>query len=187
LIKENFLIALGGNTKSRWGGPSATLRASLDELRKNNLLVECVSRLYATACFPAGAGPDYVNAAASIRFEGSSHELLALLNQVELTFGRERTERWGQRTLDLDLIAQGDSILPDSATHAYWRNLDLNSQSTQAPQELILPHPRLQDRAFVLVPLMDIAPDWKHPILGLSVSEMLARLPADEIAQVHPI
>ena len=96
--------------------------------------------------------------------------------QIERDNERVRTQRWGPRTLDIDLIAHGQAILPDLATYDHWRTLPLDAQKTDVPAKLILPHPRLQDRAFVLVPLADVAPDWVHPTLGQSVSEMVTDL-----------
>ena len=101
--------------------------------------------------------------------------------------GRERVQRWGQRTLDLDLIAYGDLVLPDLSTHARWRNLSLEAQIGQTPGELILPHPRMQGRAFVLVPMADIAPDWVHPILGRSVQQLLDALPQAQKDEVQAL
>ena len=80
----------------------------------------------------------------------------------------------------------GDLVLPDAQTHRRWRELAPEDQARQAPDQLILPHPRLQDRAFVLVPLADVAPDWRHPLSGLSVDQMLQALPAEDVAAVVP-
>ncbi len=146
-----------------------------------------MSRLFATPCFPPGTGPDYVNAAAVIATSLDPPTLLGHLNAIEDRFGRQRVQRWGQRTLDLDLLAYEDLVLPDAATHDHWRNLPPDAQVHQAPDTLILPHPRLQDRAFVLVPLAEIAPDWRHPRLMITVLEMLNRLEMAEIAAVTPL
>lgn len=153
------------------------------------LEVAAVSRLYRTPCFPAGAGPDYVNAAADLRIPAdlSPEGLLALFHRVEADHGRRRDTRWGMRTLDIDLLAYDDSVLPDAATQDAWRALPPDRQAQVAPNRLILPHPRLQDRAFVLVPLADVAPGWCHPRTGLSVSEMLAALPEADRAAVVPL
>ena len=182
-----YLIALGGNLPVGEAAPIDTLRAALARLAELGVQVEAVSGFYETPCFPAGAGPDYVNAAARLSSGLTPHELLDLLHQVEAEFGRARQQRWGMRTLDLDLIAAGTTVLPDQETLTRWMDLPLDAQKTRAPDRLILPHPRLQDRAFVLVPLADVALSWRHPVAGLDVAQMLARIDPAEIAQVRRI
>jgi len=184
---EGALIALGGNMPSEKGAAAVTLRLALARLEAHGCALQAVSRFFSTPCFPPGAGPDFVNAAAVVTCRGGAEDMLALLHEVEAEFGRERVTRWGQRTLDLDLIAMGDAVLPDVETYGMWRDLPPDEQGTRAPDRLILPHPRLQDRGFVLVPLADVAPDWRHPVLGQSVTEMLAALPEEERAQIVPL
>lgn len=181
------LIALGGNLEGDSGPPEAAIRAAIGEIAQMLGPVAAASPLYRTPCFPAGAGPDYVNAAIRLECGGDPAELLSGLHAIETRHGRARTQRWGMRTLDLDLLAVGDLVLPDAAEQSAWRALPADLQRMRAPDELILPHPRLQDRAFVLVPLADVAPDWVHPLLGLSVAEMLDRLPAADRAEVVPL
>ncbi len=101
--------------------------------------------------------------------------------------GRIREKRWGQRTLDLDLIASADMVLPDFETHRFWRTLPPEDQLKKTPDQLILPHPRLQDRAFVIVPLAEIAPNWAHPVLDLSIMQMLEALPQEDRDAVRRI
>lgn len=146
-----------------------------------------VSRFYRTPAFPAGSGPDFVNAAFSIDWPGTPDALLALLHEVEAEAGRTRTHRWEARVLDLDLVAFGDCVRPDAATQTEWRNLPLDQAATRAPDRLILPHPRLQERGFVLVPMADIAPEWRHPLTGKTVTEMLAALPPADLGEIRPI
>ncbi len=146
-----------------------------------------ISRLFNTPCFPAGAGPDFVNAAASIMCEFPPSELLTLLHLVEIRLGRVRENRWSARTLDIDLIAMGDLVLPDRETHLQWLKLPPDRHSKCAPKELILPHPRMQERAFVLIPLAEVAPDWRHPVLSQTVTEMVQNLPERARQEVKPL
>lgn len=184
---QEYLIALGGNLPSDSGPPAETLRAAVRALAAAPVTITAISRFFETPCFPAGAGPDYVNAALSLRSTLTPAAMLDLLHQIEAQFGRRRQQRWGMRTLDLDLIAAGDLVLPDAQTHGAWRFMQPEDQARSVPDRLILPHPRLQDRAFVLVPLADVAPDWVHPLIGQTVAKMCAALPADARAEMRPL
>jgi 2-amino-4-hydroxy-6-hydroxymethyldihydropteridine diphosphokinase len=188
-MEQHALVALGANLPFESRTPAENLRLALASLVASGHAIVAISRFYQTPCFPAGAGPDYVNAACVVRFsaELSPQNVLNVLHRVENRFGRRREQRWGMRTLDLDLLALGDSVLPDTATQEHWRNLPLADQKRLAPDGLILPHPRLQDRAFVLVPLADVAPDWRHPLTGQTVAAMTASLPAAERAAMRPM
>lgn len=183
---RSALIALGANIVSPYGPPEVTLHAALGEVAQLVGKVTGKSRFFRTPCFPAGAGPDYVNAAVALSTTLSAPAILSALHRIEADFGRERVQRWGMRTLDLDLLALDALVLPDAATHAAWRALPPDLQKMRAPEELILPHPRLQDRAFVLVPLADVAPDWLHPILRQTVRQMRDACPAADLAEVVP-
>lgn len=184
---KSAIIGLGANISVHGGDLSQALQAGLYMLTGEGVEIQSVSRFYSTPCFPAGAGPDYVNAAALLRVEQTAVDLLSRLHKVEDTMGRERAERWGQRTLDLDLLALGDEIAPDLAGFLHWRDLPLEDQPMRVPEQLILPHPRLQDRAFVLVPMADIAPNWLHPVTQLSTRQMLADLDPAEVAKIKPL
>lgn len=181
------LIALGANQSSRVGTPSETLAAAIVALSDSPLKVEQSSRFFATPCFPQGTGPDYVNATVTVSGLTDPYQIMDILHGIEAEFGRERRSRWGQRCLDLDLIAVADNVLPNRDVLAHWMNLPLDQQTTETPDTLILPHPRLQDRGFVLVPLAEIAPDWVHPILGKSVLELRDALPEAEKTAPRPL
>ncbi|WP_240784175.1 2-amino-4-hydroxy-6-hydroxymethyldihydropteridine diphosphokinase [Tabrizicola caldifontis] len=184
-----LLVAFGANLPFDGAGPAETILKSVAALSGEGLQLFALSRFFATPCFPAGAGPDYVNAAALLTCSEDVDltSILARLHAVEARFGRERAQRWGMRTLDIDLLAVGDSVLPDAETQDRWRLLPPEAQVRTTPDRLILPHPRLQDRAFVLVPLADVAPDWVHPRTGLGVLQMLDALPPEDRAAVKPL
>ncbi len=183
------IVAFGANLPVGGSLPDKTISASFSALCEIGLTLVSLSKLYVTPCFPAGAGPDYVNAAATICYpsEWRPEDLLAALHRVEAQFGRSRQARWGMRTLDIDLIAIGDAVLPDPATLRQWIDLPADHQRCEAPVQLILPHPRLQDRAFVLIPIADIMPNWRHPLLNLTIRDLLAALPEKDREDVREI
>ena len=160
---------------------------ALSDFVSAGIKIRSMSRFFSTPCFPAGAGPDFVNAVVSVSWQGDADSLMHRLHALEARHGRERTQRWGQRTLDLDLIAMRTTVLPDMKEFSLWRDLALDRQIIESPAKLILPHPRLQDRAFVLVPLADIAADWCHPVSGASVRRMVDALPPSDVEAVRPL
>ena len=186
-LRHIAVVALGGNVASHVGDPAATLAAAIIALKSDSVQIVAVSQFYQTPCFPAGVGPDYINAAAILSTDLEPGIFLNLLHRTEAEFGRQRRQRWGNRTLDLDLLAYDDLISPDPATYKDWRDLAPEEQVLRAPAELILPHPRLHERAFVLVPLQDIARHWRHPVLGMDVDQMVAGLPPADVAAVIPV
>ncbi|MDW3224576.1 MAG: 2-amino-4-hydroxy-6-hydroxymethyldihydropteridine diphosphokinase [Paracoccaceae bacterium] len=183
-IRSVALIALGSNRSSVQGDPREAVQKGIQSIVEIYEMIRGVSPLYSTPAFPPGSGPDFVNAVLAIETEDSPEKVIKTLHEIEKRMGRTRETRWGPRTLDLDLIALGSEVRPDRQTHAEWRDLSLEQQLARAPDHLILPHPRAQERAFVLVPLADVAPGWVHPVLGKTVSEMLAALPEQEKEQV---
>lgn len=184
--EETALVAFGSNDPPRGLGPDEMVRRGIADLGTEAVRVLRASSLYSTPCFPAGAGPDYANAAAVVATTLSPEALLAHLHDVEARHGRTRKVRWGRRSLDIDLLAYGDAVLPDAATFEAWLRLDPTEQLGCMPDRLIVPHPRLQDRAFVLVPLAEIAPEWEHPVLKKTVADMLRERPERELAEIRP-
>jgi 2-amino-4-hydroxy-6-hydroxymethyldihydropteridine diphosphokinase len=158
-----ILIALGANLPSPAGGPEQTLEAALRQLAANGVHIVARSRWYHTAPVPVSDQPWFVNGVARVETALDPAALLTLLRQVEQAFGRQRTVRNAARTLDLDII-------------------DYDNRVENTP-ELILPHPRMQERAFVLLPLAELAPGWRHPTLGKTVKNMISALPPEQKAE----
>lgn len=187
LREGNFLVALGSNATSKAGDPADTVRAALASLDQGPVRVLARSRLYVSPFVPAGAEPDVVNAVALCESHLGASALLSHLHEIEADFDRERKVRWTTRTLDLDLLTMDQIVLPDQSTLREWVKLPPKDQQTLAPETLILPHPRMQDRAFVLVPAADVAPDWRHPLLEKTIREMIADLPKSDVDAMRPL
>ncbi|WP_116084970.1 2-amino-4-hydroxy-6-hydroxymethyldihydropteridine diphosphokinase [Tropicimonas sp. IMCC34011] len=171
-------VALGSNAASRAGSPARTVTAAMRAMERCGFVILRRSRLYRTAAFPAGSGPDFVNAVVTVSTTMGPRDALAALHEIEAAFGRRRHRRWAPRALDLDLLWLGDSVLPGRSEWQRWRKLAPERQRAEAPDELILPHPRIADRPFVLVPLAEAAPDWHHPVTGQTPADMIRSLPA---------
>lgn len=181
------LIAIGANLPFEKRGPERTVVVAMERLEEATGARPFCSRLWSTPAFPAGSGPDYVNAAAALPWDRGADALLTLLHGIEGALGRKRAGRWEARIIDLDLIALGDEIRPDRAGFEAWFRLPPEEAARKTPEQLILPHPRLHERGFVLAPLEEVAPEWRHPVLGLTVREMRASLPPAALDGVWPI
>lgn len=178
------LVAVGSNVPFGHLSVAESVESAIEIFPHSVCAIRATSSFYRTAAFPAGSGPDFVNAALAVETSLSPQNFLAMLHDIEEQFGRVRSQRWGPRTLDLDLIGFDDCVLPDRATYDLWATLDASEQQTRAPDELILPHPRLAERAFVLVPLVEVAPDWIHPVSGRSVRQMFDALTDCDLGEV---
>ncbi|WP_299612838.1 2-amino-4-hydroxy-6-hydroxymethyldihydropteridine diphosphokinase [uncultured Tateyamaria sp.] len=184
--RSNILVALGSNMSSDVGSPIETLQKAISELENLGAVIRAKSRFFRTPAVPSGSGPDFVNAALAIDAPWSAPETISRLHEIEAGLGRRRAGRWEQRIIDLDLLAHGDAIRPNVATVRTWMELPLDKQRDTAPGQLLLPHPRMHERAFVLVPLADVAPDWVHPITRRSVVEMRDALPPEDLSMIVP-
>lgn len=182
------LVALGSNLEIDGKSPDSIVRTAISRLSDAvGDSAPRISRFYRTAAFPPGSGPDFVNAVVAFDWTGEAEALLALLHRLEADLGRTRRLRWEARVLDLDLLALGDRVHPDAETVAAWQALTPEEAAARSPEGLILPHPRLRERGFVLVPLADVAPDWRHPLTGESVTDLLQALPAGALEGIVPI
>ena len=157
-------VALGANLPSRFGTPADTLARALDALHDRGVRVIATSRIWVTAPVPISDQPWYHNAVSAVETDQSPAELLETLLSIEKEFGRVRVVQNEARVIDLDIIAYDDQVIDTD--------------------QLNVPHPRMQDRAFVLYPLYDLAPEWVHPVSGQSITALMDQLPNDQIARV---
>ena len=176
-MASRILIALGGNLPTVQGSPADTLRAALAMMPAFGIKVVAVAPFYRTPAFASYIQPDYVNSVAVVEAADPPRALLDKLHRLEAYFGRVRRERWGPRPLDLDLLDfRGEVIVPTGPT---------GREAGAGPLPLTLPHPGISGRAFVLLPLRDVAPDWRHPVTGRSVGDLIAALPEGEVRAVR--
>lgn len=182
--RTQTVIALGANLPSLFGEPRETLQHALSRLAQNGVKIAAQSRWYKTAAWPSGSGPDYTNACAEIVWDGAPLDLLSLLQRVELALGRVRSDqpgaRWSARVCDLDLLFFGAAVIPSLRTWQACRAL----APERALPDLVLPHPRLHQRSFVLAPLCDVAPEWCHPVLGRTARQLYDAQPQAERAEI---
>ncbi|MCB1680643.1 MAG: 2-amino-4-hydroxy-6-hydroxymethyldihydropteridine diphosphokinase [Alphaproteobacteria bacterium] len=155
-----IIIGLGANLPGPWGAPEKTLQAALNTLGETKgIELLDVSSIWHSAPVPLSDQPWYANAVCSIETALPPVKLLGVLKKIEQDFGRDERERNAPRIIDLDIIAYDHLI-----------NMD-------AP---VIPHPRMHERAFVLCPLQEIAPDWTHPALEQPIDELLEAMPAGQ-------
>ena len=151
-----ILIALGSNISGPWGSPEQSVQHAMQALNRDGLKLVGASRLLLTAPFGKPNQPPFVNAVARIETHLPPLSLLQKLHAIERTAGRRRATRWGPRTLDLDIVDYHGLI--------------------RLSGKLILPHPGIPERIFVLKPIAELVEGWRHPASRLSAQEMLLRL-----------
>ena len=162
---DSLFLALGANLKGSFGSPDEALRRALRELSDAGLTLLAASSTYSTTPMGPGRQAPYLNAVVLVRARVAPATLLRLIKRIERRAGRRLGARWGPRTLDIDLLDFGGRQLG-------W------PPRRRRPGRLILPHPEMHARAFVLIPLLEVDPHWHHPTLAVSGRALLARLPA---------
>ena len=157
-----ILIGIGANLPSpRHGEPRETCEAALGAMAGAGIGITGRSRWYRSAPVPLSSQPWYVNGVARADTALTPALLMAALRGIETDFGRTRGEPNEARILDLDILAYGDTVSGG----------------------VVLPHPRLHERAFVLLPMRELAPDWLHPVSGRTIDALIAALPPDQTAE----
>ncbi len=182
---NNYIVVLGSNLTSEFGNSAETLKKCVDEIRSNPSVESLLeSNWYISASFLDKRDPRYVNVGIRFSTNLKPKNLLNFTSGLENKYGRKRQERWGPRTCDIDILLCDQLILPSKLSFNKWLNLDLLDQIRLVPNELILPHPRMQERTFFLKPLNDLRPDWIHPFLNKNAKEMLDSLAPNELQNI---
>lgn len=159
-------IALGANLPSQFGAPAQTLSRAVEVLVARGVKVIQRSSVWLTAPVPFDPDvPDYHNAVIAVETDLSADDLLGLMLDIEAEFGRVRSYKNAPRLLDLDLIAYHDEVMKDG-------------------ERLIVPHPRMHERSFVISPLQELSDKWTHPILGQNISVLIQKLPVNQEAKI---
>ncbi|MCW8916770.1 MAG: 2-amino-4-hydroxy-6-hydroxymethyldihydropteridine diphosphokinase [Magnetovibrio sp.] len=161
-----IVIGMGANLPSeRYGSPVETLEAALTALDGYNAVrVTRRSRWFESAPVPISDQPWYINGACLVDTELEAQELLSVLHEIESNFGRVRSEKNAPRVLDLDLLVYHDLVTSDD-------------------QDYTVPHPRMHERGFVLLPMMDLVPGWLHPILSSDLKTLINNLSIDQVTR----
>ena len=151
-------VAVGANLAGPRGSPAETVAAAVEAIGREHIVLKATARLYRSQAWPNPTDPEFINTICQLEVDINPESLLKWLHEIETRFGRVRREPNAPRTLDLDLVDYGGQVSAPGATP-------------------ILPHPRMADRAFVLLPLAEIAPHWRHPVDGRTITELIAALP----------
>ncbi len=157
-----IFIGIGSNLKSEtYGPPISNCEAAFEQISQNRVDILRQSSWYETVPIPASTQQNFVNGVVAVKTNLDSSQLLDVLLAIEIEMGRQRSEPNAARIIDLDLLSFNAKIIDSD--------------------RLTLPHPRLTERAFVVQPIAEIAPDWRHPISGLLITEILASLTDQDI------
>lgn len=159
-----ILIGLGSNVSGPWGSPQETVTKAIAELDKEPCSLVRASSLIVTAPFGKTDQPDFINAVAIITTTLAPQRLMAHLHEIELSADRRRTVRWGPRTLDLDLLDYDGMILKG------------DGPGVGHVRPMVLPHPGIAERQFVLDSIVEVAPDWVNVANGKTAAQMLSAL-----------
>ena len=164
-------LALGSNLPHGGLQPLEVIQSAINALKVAGLGRVEVSGFYRTAPVPISDQPDFINCVIAGETTYSALEMLDICQSIELSHGRKRAVRWDARTLDIDIISFNHQVYPSLEE---WRAIADNMKVSTNMPDLVLPHPFMHKRAFVLRPLCDLAPDWRHPVIGISALDLLS-------------
>lgn len=185
---DTIIVALGANLPGPFGAPEDSVRHAIDALSSGDSKVIHAGGLFRSPAYPVGNGPDFVNTVVAVR----SGDVAAFLDRafaIETAFNRDAERaagRWAPRSIDVDIIAIGSEVRPDPDTHARLRAREPHAR-VLSETGLVIPHPAMQERAFVLKPMAFIAPDWRHPALDRTALELASACAQEALDAVQPM
>ena len=168
-----YYIALGSNLETENMDRLEILNKALEYFPMFSISLIKVSSFWESKSYPDKNQPNFINAVSEVQSILNPHQTLCSLKKIEIILGRKINSRWGNRVIDLDILAAGSLILPNLRIFNKWLKMPLQHQIQNQPKQLILPHPRIQDRLFVLKPLSEIDPSWIHPVLNKKPYELI--------------
>ena len=168
-----YYIALGSNLETENMNRLEILNKALEYFPMFSISLVKVSSFWESKSYPNNNQPNFINAVSEVQSILNPYQTLCSLKKIEIILGRKVNCRWGSRVLDLDILAAGSLILPNLRIFNRWLKMPLQHQIQNQPNQLILPHPRIQDRLFVLKPLSEIDPSWIHPVLNKKPYELI--------------
>ncbi len=162
-----IFIGLGSNlTSKQYPTSIAVVKAAIEAIEVSGIKIAACSNFYETEPVPKSDQPWFINAVAQIETTLSADQLLKTLHKIEEQLGRTRRDRWEARIIDIDLLCYDDVVVPERET---WLLQSKNLENN----EMVIPHSRMHERDFVLIPFKELAPGWVHPVLSKSVVELL--------------
>ena len=160
-----YYIALGSNLETENMNRLEILNKALEYFPMFSISLVKVSSFWESKSYPNNNQPNFINAVSEVQSILNPYQTLCSLKKIEIILGRKVNCRWGSRVLDLDILAAGSLILPNLRIFNKWFKMPLQHQIQNQPNQLILPHPKCHLRNFVLYPILEIDPNWSHPIL----------------------
>lgn len=155
--KKKILMSLGSNTGNRL----IILTKALSELERSGFCIIEKSKIWETSPWGVTDQPRFLNMCVCAGTELTPEEMIKTIKNIEIKLGRRKSIKWGPREIDIDIIAIGEMVIETPG--------------------LSVPHPRMHERTFVLIPLKEIAPQFRHPITGKTLDEMIRELPAEKM------
>lgn len=162
ILQSKVLLAFGANISGAWGSPRETLFEALGRLCERHFKITALSSTYTTKGYGQIRQPNYVNLVAAAQCALSPRQIISIAKELERCAGRRQLGLNAPRPLDIDLLD--------------YKGRTINWRPARHRPKLVLPHPLMVDRAFVLVPLAEVMPNWRHPVLQLTARQMLNRL-----------